>query len=219
MRTNIMTTAPAIETEGHLIRWASHYDLMVDILTLGQSRRLRQRTVELARLLPGESVLDVGCGTGAVTIAAHEAVGNAGFAAGVDPAAEMIAVAKKKARQGQRSIYFRLGAIEALPFPDASFDAVTSSLMMHHLPPNLQRLGLREVLRVLKPGGRLLVVDVSRPRGAFWTKLASHIARNHGYSFGVDDTPALMMEAGFATAELLGDRVLAFGFSRAVKGE
>lgn len=213
------TLKPVIRTEGHLIRWASHYDLVVNMLALGQAGRLRGRTIELAHLQLGESVLDVGCGTGAITIAAQQAVGRAGFVAGVDPSAEMIAVARAKARQRTLTVDFRLGAIEALPYPAATFDVVTSSLMMHHLPLAVQQQGMREILRVLKPSGRLLIVDVTRPKGAVWQALTSRIARRHGYSFGVEDTPSLLLDAGFESATLLGERVLAFGFVSATKRE
>src|SRR6266498_1800644 len=130
------------QTEGRLIRWASFYDLSANIMTLGRIRRLRSLTVDHALLKSGESILDVGCGTGSVTIPAKMRVGINGSAAGIDPAPEMIAIACQKAQRAGIDIDFRVGVIESLPFPDETFDVVTSSLMMHHLPEHLQVKGL-----------------------------------------------------------------------------
>src|SRR5215208_3203029 len=85
------------QTEGRMIRWASFYDGFANVMTFGHIRRLRTLTVEAALLKLGEKVLDVGCGTGGVTIPAKVKVGDTGSAAGIDPAPEMIAVAQKKA--------------------------------------------------------------------------------------------------------------------------
>jgi ubiquinone/menaquinone biosynthesis C-methylase UbiE len=111
-------TNPA-QTEGRLIRWASSYDFIANVLTFGQINRLRAMTVDNALLKPGESVLDVGCGTGGVTIPARQRVGATGKAAGIDPAPEMIAVAQTKSSPQGLEIDFRMGVIEALPYPDA----------------------------------------------------------------------------------------------------
>ena len=109
-------------------------------------------------------VLEVGCGTGEVAQRAQVRVGPAGRVSGIDPSAQMIDVASKKAARAGLDIDYRVAAIEALPYPDSSFDVVLSSLMMHHLPDELKSAGLAEVRRVLKPGGRLLIVDFKRPR-------------------------------------------------------
>ncbi|HLF89684.1 MAG TPA: methyltransferase domain-containing protein, partial [Anaerolineales bacterium] len=120
-------------------------------MTLGHIRRLRTLTVDQALLQPGETLLDVGCGTGGVTIPAKIQLGENGSAAGIDPAPDMIAVARRKAQRAGIEIDFRVGVIESLPFPDETFDVVTSSLMMHHLPQHLQVRGLAEIWRALKP--------------------------------------------------------------------
>src|SRR5204863_5051830 len=124
---------------------------------------LRRTTVELAGIQPAERVLEVGCGTGDVAIAASERTGTGGAVYAIDPSPEMIAVARDKAARARRAVDFQVGVIEALAFPDASFDVVLSSLMMHHLPNDLKRRGLAEIARVLKPDGRLLIVDFKRP--------------------------------------------------------
>ena len=101
-----------------------------------------------------------------MTIPAKERIGATGKAAGIDPAPEMITVAQQKAQRKGLEIDFRIGVIEALPFPDNTFDAVTSSLMMHHLPAHLQVKGLAEIYRVLKPEGRLLIADMLGPNAS-----------------------------------------------------
>ena len=204
-------------TEGLLLRWASLYDGVVNILTLGRAYRLREMTIDLALLKPGESLLDVGCGTGGVTIPAGKRVGQTGLAAGIDPAPEMIAAARRKASRLGVEIDFRVGVIEALPYPDGSFDVVTSSLMMHHLPADLQVKGVAEVYRVLKPGGRLLIVDMARPSAPVWKRLFAAIARHHGVKFGIEELPEMLKSAGFSTASQLEERFLVLGFVRAAK--
>jgi len=174
-------------------------------------------TIDQALLKPGESVLDVGCGSGGVTIPAKEAVGPEGESSGIDPSGEMIAVARRKARRNGIDIDFQIGVIEALPFPNAAFDAVTSSLMMHHLPEELQLKGLTEIYRVLKPGGRLLIVDAMRPKGYLAKQIFGLIVRRHGVKFGIEELPEKLRAIGFSNAALLPERFFRIGFVRAEK--
>ncbi|HEU0296704.1 MAG TPA: class I SAM-dependent methyltransferase [Anaerolineales bacterium] len=219
MHTHTHTPESPAQTEGRLIRWASFYDVLANIMTLGQASRLRRMTVDQALLQPGETLLDVGCGTGGVTIPAKIQVGESGSAAGIDPALEMIAIARRKAKRAGIEIDFRVGVIESLPFPDETFEVVTSSLMMHHLPQHLQVKGLAEILRVLKPGGRILIADMMRPTGSSFKRFFTSVILHHGHvvEFGLQDVPALLREAGFEDVEQLDARFLVIGFVRAIK--
>jgi len=126
MHTHTHSPESPAQTEGRLIHWASFYDGLANITTFGQASRLRRMTVDQALLQPGENVLDVGCGTGGVTIPAKLRVGINGGAPGIDPAPEMLAIARRKAKRVGIEIDFRIGVIESLPFPDGTFDVVTS---------------------------------------------------------------------------------------------
>src|SRR5215203_310648 len=171
--------AAAIATKGLVIRRAQArwYDALASVLTLGRDRQLRERLAELARLEPGDEVLDIGCGTGTLAVAAKRVVGTAGGVTGVDASPEMIDLATRKASREGADVVFRTGAAERLPFDDATFDAVLSTLMLHHLPGPVRRECVHEARRVLKPGGRLLAVDFSRPsnrKGGLLGRLHRH---------------------------------------------
>jgi ubiquinone/menaquinone biosynthesis C-methylase UbiE len=206
----------AAQTQGRLIRWASYYDLSVNITTLGQARRLRKVTIDQALIKPGNTVLDVGCGTGEVTLLA-KARTKEGKVHGIDPAPEMIAVARKKAARKHLEIDFRVGVIEGLPFPDASMDVVTSSLMMHHLPESLKIRGLAEIYRVLRPGGHVLIADFMRPTGSFLNHLFIAFTRHQGIQKGIEDLEKPLKKAGFRQIIQSEEKVLIIGFVRAVK--
>jgi ubiquinone/menaquinone biosynthesis C-methylase UbiE len=195
------------------------YDAFTNILTLGHMGMLRSMTVDLAQLKPGEKVLDVGCGTGGVTIPAKQRIGKTGHAAGIDPAPEMIAVARKKAARAELEIDFRVGVIESLPYADSSFDVVTSSLMMHHLPHELQVKGLAEIYRVLKPGGRVFIADMLRLSKSLHDRLFATLTLHGGRveRFGIQDLPKTVEEAGFENVQLLKESFLTIGFMRAMK--
>jgi ubiquinone/menaquinone biosynthesis C-methylase UbiE len=147
-----------------VVHWAARYDLLIWLLTLGREGSFRRRLLEPARLQPGESVLDVGCGTGTLAIAAKRHVGPAGSVHGVDASPAMIARAAKKANKARADVRFETGLAESLPFPSERFDVVLSTVMLHHLPRGAREQGVREMRRVLKPGGRLLVVDFAGAR-------------------------------------------------------
>src|SRR5947209_17718005 len=98
----------------------------------------------------------------------------------------MIARAQKKASKQGLKIDFRLEPVEAMLFPDQTFDRAVSSLMYHHLPGDLKRQAVESIARVLKPGGSLLIVDYTH-------KLPGHRARPSG----MEDAPALLRSVGF----------------------
>ena len=183
------------QTRGRTMAGAARwYDLRVFWLTLGGEKRLRRRFLALADLKPGEQVLDVGCGTGTSALMAEKFVQPGGAVVGIDATPEMIEVAQKKAAKQKAPVRFEVGLIEAIPADDGTFDVAMNSLVMHHLPLEEQAQGVVEMLRVLKPGGRLLIVDyipgsggiVDRVHGTHHLKVepdwvVHNLVAGHGY--------------------------------------
>jgi ubiquinone/menaquinone biosynthesis C-methylase UbiE len=199
-----LVVGPVPETHGVLIEWlAPVYDPMCRVVGAGMA--LRRRTVALAGLSLGNRVLDVGCGTGVLTRLAAETVGPQGAAIGIDPGPTMIGIARHKAARIHSQARFELGIIEALDFADDSFDAVLCSFVFHHLPADLKRAGLREVRRVLNPGGRFLLVDFDTTRplaravfALFRLMPGAEVLRAAG------DPVPLLREAGFEEVAVAG---------------
>lgn len=205
------TTAPKA-TKGLVMNGGWRYDLMAwffdTVWFRGQLRALRQQTLALARLEPGEALLDVGCGTGTLALEAARRIGRTGRVAGIDPSGVQIARAQAKATRTRLPGNFQTGVIEQLPFPDQSFDVVLSTLMMHHLPKPLKQQGLAEIARVLKPGGRLVIADFIRKQDR-----VGRATRFHAGGSSLSELVSLITEAGLShvdTAELLPKRFSAF---------
>jgi len=179
-------------TKGLVLHWAAGYDFLAWLLLRGRERAFRERLLTLAGVEAGESVLDIGCGTGTLAIAAAGHVGPQGSVSGIDASTEMIARARRKAAKAGVGVVFELAPAERLPFSDGRFDLVLSTLMLHHLPRNTRQQCAREVRRVLKPGGRILVVDFGRPQARHG--LLAHFHR-HGH-VAVEDVEAVLADAG-----------------------
>lgn len=127
----------------------------------GRRSRVYRRIVSLAGVQPGDSVLDVGSSSGYLAKKLAAAAGPAGHVTGVDPSEAAIAYAQRRA---PATVTFSVGAAQDLNLPDASFDVVTCTLAMHHIPARKREAALREMYRVTKPGGRVLVADFDPSR-------------------------------------------------------
>lgn len=187
------TSSPDVpSTTGRVLHWAARYDLLVWLLTHGRPGAFRRSLAGLARLARGESVLDIGCGTGSLAIEAKRQVGSTGTVVGIDASSEMIARARSKASRAGAEVTFHHAVAEALPFPDAHFDVVLSTLMLHHLPRSVRQRCVHEIRRVLRADGRVLVVDFAK--GQDRRSLLGHFHR-HGH---VDSAAiaSLLTEAG-----------------------
>jgi demethylmenaquinone methyltransferase/2-methoxy-6-polyprenyl-1,4-benzoquinol methylase len=143
------------QVEAMFDRIASVYDLMNSVMTAGMHQRWRERTADLARVGPGSCALDVATGTGdlAIALAARGA-----DVVGVDFAEKMLEIARRKAP----GLKFRAGNALALEFPDDSFDAATVGFGARNFD-DLDR-GLAEMARVVKPGGRVVVLEITTPQ-------------------------------------------------------
>ena len=193
-----MATPPTtVTTTGRVLHLAAGYDLLVWLLTHGRDRAFRKTLVGLARLADGERVLDVGCGTGSLAILAKRHVGATGEVVGIDASPAMVARARSKTAKAGIDVSFKNGVAEALPFPDAQFDAVLSTMMLHHLPRKARQECAREIRRVLRPGGRVLVLDFGQAQDK--RGFLAHFHR-HGH---VDprNVVSLLEEAGFRVME------------------
>ena len=164
-------------TRGHTLGAPRLYDAFVEVFFFGRRRATFQSLIAAAGVQPGQRVLDVGCGTGYFARLLARAVGPEGLVVGIDPSPEMITYASRKAGR-VRNCQFRVGTAESLDLPAEHFDVVVSSLVLHHLPEDLRMPALREMRRVLRPGGKLLVAEAQMPRHGLGWRL---LARTHGY--------------------------------------
>lgn len=186
-------------TSGIVLHSPFFYDLTVWLAFLGKEQTFREKVLQVARVETGESILDVGCGTATLAIAAKRRVGPSGVVYGLDASPEMLSRAEKKAKNASVEVCFRKGLAESLPFPDTQFELVLSTVMLHHLPRKARLQCAHEMRRVLKPGGRVLAVDFegfSDQKRSF----LSHFHRPHGH-VRVSDIIALLSEAGLNTIE------------------
>lgn len=139
-------------------RIAHVYDRLNTVMSAGMDEGWRVRAADEARLSPGDRALDVACGTGRLTMELVTRVGQQGSVTGLDFSEEMLALARRQAPE----IDWRSGDALELPFPDAEFDAVTVGFAVR----NFEDLagGLREMRRVTRPGGRVVVLEFTEPK-------------------------------------------------------
>ncbi len=137
---------------------AKHYDAVVDWGFLRSGAAYRHWTLQQHGLRPGDHLLDVACGTGLVAVAAAKILGSADTITCLDPSAGMLEVARSKL-----PAHFILGRAEQIPLADNSFDFLTMGYALRHVT-SLEET-FREYHRVLKPGGKLLILEVTKPTG------------------------------------------------------
>ena len=219
------TLAPAA-VEAMFDRISPVYDAMNRVMTAGLDRRWRRLTAE-AVVSPGDEVLDACCGTGDLALAAEQVGGRV---TGLDFSERML----ERARRKSASVRWVRGDVLALPFEDGGFDAVTVGFGIRNVAD--LEAGLRELARVLRPGGRLGCLEITRPRGllrpffrlwfdglvplagrvlpggAAYTYLPASVRRFPG----PEDLADLMRRAGFEGVEwrLLGGGIVALHTAR-----
>jgi ubiquinone/menaquinone biosynthesis C-methylase UbiE len=193
-----MTTEHAmLRGVGAVLHSPRSYDAIVWFALLGRERRMRQRLLDLSRIRVGESVLDVGCGTGTLAILAKKIVGLSGAVCGVDPSPEMLVRASAKAARAGVEVRFENAAAQALPFAESSFDLALSTMMLHHLGRAARWALAAEMRRVVRVGGRALIVDFAKPAGK---RRGAHFRHRHGHvDFG--EIAGLLEGTGFSSLE------------------
>ena len=170
---------------------------------------VRDALLRQADLQPNHRVLDVGCGTGTLAVAIKQRHGQADVSA-LDPDPKALTRAKRKAARAGVTVKFDQGFSDALPYADAAFDRVFSSLMFHHLSRAGKEGTLREVVRVLKPGGELHLLDFTGSHGH--GHFAQLIHPKQALTDSAEDrVVVLMREAGMREPQVVSRRKTLFG--------
>ncbi len=196
---------------------APTYDSYMRKMTFGREAALREMTVRLAEIKPGDSVLEVGCGTGTLTLAAKRQAGPSGKVFGIDIIPAMIELSRQKAAKAQADVTFQQGSINDIPFQDSQFDVVMCSFMIFHMSEDTRQKGIAEIFRVLKPHGRLLLLDLAIPVQPLQRAIAERIIFRGGLDHDLREVIPVMEAAGFSNIEygpakfsILGLSILAF---------
>src|SRR3954449_504219 len=151
-------TLPEPQVQAMFDRIAGVYDLMNSIMTAGLHHRWRKRAADMSALSPGDRALDVATGTGDLAIELARRVGTEGEVVGSDFSERMLELARKKAP----GLRFEHGNALALPYDDDEFDASTVGFGARNFSDLPQ--GLREMARVVRPGGRVVVLEITTPQ-------------------------------------------------------
>ena len=184
------------------------YDPLVKLLGGDAARRA---LLEQAVIQQGNRVLDIGCGTGTLVVLLKR-VHPAADVVGLDPDPKALARAKRKAERASLSVQFDQGFSDALPYTDASVDRVFSSFVFHHLQRDEKEGMLREVRRVLRPGGVFTLLDFGGPESRENGFLARVIHSSHQLEDNSEDRIlALMSQAGFADPKKVRQGTMLFG--------
>jgi ubiquinone/menaquinone biosynthesis C-methylase UbiE len=170
-----------------------------------RERSFKRRLLERAAVSDGETVLDVGCGTGTLAIALKRRAAGAGVT-GLDADPEVLERARRKAAAHGQHVHLVEALSTAMPFEDEAFDVVVSTLFFHHLDRDAKAATLREVFRVLRPGGRFHVADWGKPRGVAMRTAFLMVRAFDGFSVTAENAsgalPRLFEGAGLQGATL-----------------
>jgi ubiquinone/menaquinone biosynthesis C-methylase UbiE len=180
------------------------YDPLCRLLGVAKVHR---PLVDQAGIRPGQRVLGIGCGTGNLALLAKRLHPEAEVV-GLDPDPKALGRAGRKAERDGLPIRLDCGFAEELPYPGASFDRVLSAFMFHHLGPDEKEASLREVRRVLRPGGSLHLLDFGGEKASS-DGFVARVSHRNGLlrdNFG-ERIPALMRGAGFAEATEVDHRI------------
>jgi ubiquinone/menaquinone biosynthesis C-methylase UbiE len=175
--------------------------------------KLHSALAEQAEIAQGHQVLEIGCGTGNLALLVKRRYPDAQVV-GLDPDPLALARARRKADRAGLLVRWDRCTAGELPYPDASVDRVLSALMFHHLDETEKARTLAEVRRVLRPGGRLHLVDFGGHHGPF-ARLFHRHPQLHGNAG--DQVPARMREAGFSGVTEIGRGRLGVTFYRATR--
>jgi ubiquinone/menaquinone biosynthesis C-methylase UbiE len=182
-----------IPAAGH-DRFLRFYDPLTRLLGAG---RVRARLLDAANIQPGERVLDLGCGTGELSLQLKQRQ-PAAQVVGLDPDAKALARAEQKRRQAGCEIEWCEGYAGRAPFPAHSFDQVVSSLMIHHLTSEQKREAFRDVLRLLRPGSSFYLLDFGPPKSSLERGLTAVFHRDDRMADNLGGRlPEWLREAGF----------------------
>ena len=184
------------------------YDPFVKLLG---GDRARRALLDQAAIRAGHRVLDIGCGTGTLVMLIKPLHPDVDVV-GLDPDPKALARARRKAERAAVSIQFDQGFADALPYPEASFDRVFSSFMFLHLQEDEKAKTLREVRRVVTPGGSFHLLDFGGPQSSTGGSFARWLHSSHRLRDNSEDRIlALMHQAEFADPQTVGHGAMLFG--------
>ena len=208
----------ATQVRGMFDRIAGVYDLMNSAMTAGLHHRWRERAVDLAQVEPRSDALDVCCGTGDLALELRRRIGPDGRVVGSDFSEPMLELAREKAGEAGLGVEFGWADALELPYGDAGFDAVTIGFGARNLS-DLDR-GLQEMARVLRPGGRVVILEITRPSreplASFYNLWFDHLVPMLGSVAGDSDAYSYLPESvrSFPDPESLAAKMDAAGFDQ-----
>jgi len=181
---------------------AFHYPWLTSVYDpilryLGRETNFKSRLVSQAGLEKGHQALDIGCGTGTLTIMIQQACPDCEVI-GLDGDPAILTVARRKIEHTGQNIRLVYGTADSLPFPDGTFDRVFISLVLHHLSLEDRNHAIKEILRILKRGGEVHIAELGKPHNVLMTAVSQVIGRlESAWDFIKGKLPQVLTDAGF----------------------